>query len=305
MRSTTPIPVDVQGLRATYGAFTAVNGIDLQVRRGELHALLGTNGAGKTTTLETLGGHRRPQQGQVRVLGLDPHRDRRRLAGDVSAMLQDSGFAGDLTVAESLRMWQRLHAGRVGPKDALGLVDLRHRRDVRVQQLSGGERRRLDLALAISTGPALLFLDEPTTGLDPASRERTWQVMRGLLAEGRSILLTTHYLEEAEALADRVSVMDRGRIAVTGTLAEVIAAHASRIRCLVPDVAVSLPVLNGDAYLDGRDLTVRTRHLQADLHRLLSWAETNRITLDRLTASEASLAEVFASVRNQEAGAAA
>ncbi|MBA2893010.1 ABC transporter ATP-binding protein [Nonomuraea soli] len=291
-------PVEVEGLRATYGDFVAVDGIDLRVHQGEMFALLGTNGAGKTTTLETLEGHRRAQEGQVRVMGLDPFAHRRRLAGTVATMLQDSGFAGELTAAETLRMWQRLHPGRQGPADPLAEVDLDHRRDVRVQQLSGGERRRLDLALAISTDPDLLFLDEPTTGLDPESRERTWRVLRDLLERGRSILLTTHYLEEAEALADRIAIMHRGRIAVSGTLAEVVGAHASRIRCELPAVPDKLPLFEGEAALDGRRLTIRTRCLQADLHRLLTWADAEGQTLKQLSATEASLAEIFKDVNS-------
>ncbi|GAA0943184.1 ABC transporter ATP-binding protein [Nonomuraea longicatena] len=296
-------PVEVNGLTSVYGDFTAVAGIDLQVRQGEIFALLGTNGAGKTTTMETLEGHRRPQGGEVRVLGLDPFRNRRRLTGRVSAVLQESGFAGDLTASETLRLWQRLHPGRSGPPDPLALVDLGHRADVRVKQLSGGERRRLDLALAVSTDPELLFLDEPTTGLDPASRERTWRILRDLRAEGRTILLTTHYLEEAEALSDRVSIMDRGTIAISGTLAEVVASHAARIRCALPPGAGPLPPFEGESVLDGGLLTVWTRRLQQDLHRLLAWAEREGHELGRLSAADASLAEVFASVRAESAAA--
>ncbi|MFI6539915.1 ABC transporter ATP-binding protein [Nonomuraea sp. NPDC050547] len=295
------LAVDVRGLRVVYGGFTAVHGIDLQVRQGELLALLGTNGAGKTSTLETLGGHRRPSAGDVRVLGKDPYRERRHLAGEVSAMLQQAGLADELTVTETLRMWQKLHAGRSGPADPLAVVDLDRHRDIQVKRLSGGERRRLDLALAISTGPSLLFLDEPTTGLDPASRERAWNVLRDLLDEGRSILLTTHYLEEAEALADRVAIMSGGTVVVSGTQAEVIAGYPARIRCVLPGGAGrELPRLTGRPTVLGDELNVLTHEPQADLDRLLDWARRQRVALGRLRVTEASLAEVFAAISRQE-----
>src|SRR5690606_38077983 len=211
--ATTEVVAAVRGLVCRYGRFTAVAGVDLEVRRGELVALLGTNGAGKTTTVETLEGHRRPDAGEVEVLGRDPYRHRRQLAGVVGMIPQRSGHAAELTVAETVRLWQRLHPDHPGPVDPLATVELEHRAQVRVGQLSGGEQRRLDLALALATDPQLLFLDEPTTGLDPESRARTWEVLRELLRRGRSILLTTHYLEEAEALEHRVAIMDHGRIA--------------------------------------------------------------------------------------------
>ena len=292
--------VRVRGLRFGYGAFLAVDGVDLDLGEGELLALLGTNGAGKTTTLEVIEGHRRADAGEVRVLGLDPYANRRRLAGDVSAMLQESGFAGDLTVAETLGLWRSLHPGRnQAGSSALAAVELEHRRDVRVQQLSGGERRRLDLALAISTDPRLLLLDEPTTGMDPAARERTWELLRGLLSRGRSLLLTTHYLEEAETLADQVAIMHEGRIAIHGTVQQIVATRPATISCQLPAGVTGgeLPGLAGTIRLSGPDLEIRTAGLQADLHRLLSWARDRDIELQRLRATEASLAEVFADVQ--------
>jgi ABC-2 type transport system ATP-binding protein len=298
------VMVAARGLRCRYGDHLAVDGVDLSVRRGELVALLGTNGAGKTTTVETLEGHRRPDGGGVEVLGVDPFRHRRALAGRVGVMLQKSGFIGELTAAETLRMWQQLHPEHPGPADPLGVVGLDHRRRVRVGQLSGGEQRRLDLALALATDPPVLFLDEPTTGLDPESRMRTWEVLRDLLRRGRSILLTTHYLEEAEALAHRLAIMDHGRIVVAGTVSEVVAAHPARIGGVLPAglTGADLPSLSGTATLSaatgpaGPELTVRTDRLQADLYELLAWARARRVTLSRLSASDASLADVFASV---------
>ncbi|MQA12953.1 MAG: ATP-binding cassette domain-containing protein [Pseudonocardiaceae bacterium] len=185
--------IQAQGLRCRYGDFEAVRGIDLRVGAGELFALLGTNGAGKTTTMEALEGLRAPSAGTVRVLGHDPGAERRAVRSRVGIMLQDSGFVAELSVVETLDLWRRLRGRGGDVAMALDRVELGHRRDVAVGQLSGGERRRLDLALAVLSRPDVLFLDEPTTGLDPESRHHTWDVVRELLADGASVLLTTHY----------------------------------------------------------------------------------------------------------------
>ncbi|WP_344679028.1 ABC transporter ATP-binding protein [Saccharopolyspora taberi] len=292
---TAPV-IAVSGLRCRYGEFEAVRGIDFEVGPGELFALLGTNGAGKTTTMETVEGHRRPAAGSVRVFGRDPWQDRAQVRGRVGIMLQRSGFAGDLTVAETVGLWRSM-VRRPAPADqALELLDLARRRDVAVKQLSGGEQRRLDLVLAVLGRPELLFLDEPTTGLDPESRRATWEVVRGLLAEGTSVLLTTHYLEEAERLAHRLAIMHDGRIAVSGSLVDVLASEQARID-FVLDRPVELPRLTGEVRgADGR-VRVRTRELQRDLHVLLDWAGDNGVRLSGLRARHASLDDIFHSVR--------
>ncbi|RKT54044.1 ABC transporter ATP-binding protein [Saccharothrix australiensis] len=287
--------IDVAGLRCRYGDFEAVRGIDLQVHEGELFALLGTNGAGKTTVLETLEGLRAPSAGRVRVLGVDPSRDRAAIRARTGVMLQDSGFPAELTVAEMARLWRRGdHA------DALERLDLAHRRDVRIKQLSGGERRRLDLLLAVLGEPELLFLDEPTTGLDPESRQRTWDVVRDLLAGGTTVLLTTHYLEEAESLAHRLAIMHEGVVAESGALVDVLAAHPARISFDLPDrLDVSaLPMLSGDVvHVPSGRVDIRTRQLQDDLDVLLSWARRDGLALGRLRAHHASLEDVFHAAR--------
>lgn len=299
--------VEVRDLHCRYGDFEAVRGIDLTVRRGELVALLGTNGAGKTTTLETLEGHRRPDGGHVRVLGHDPTTDRRAIAADVGIVLQEAGLPGCLTVAEAVRTWTRLHpssaatsARRARDLDAvLDEVGLLQRRSVPVKQLSGGEKRRLDLALAVVTRPALLFLDEPTTGMDPEARVRTWAVIQGLLARGTTIVLTTHYLEEAEELADRIAIMDGGRIVAQGTLAQIVDPHPSSIGWRQPP-GVSLdelPPIRGRVRMTGdlgtRRVVVETHTLQQDLSTLMRWADDAGHTLEQLSAPHASLAQVF------------
>ncbi|OJF09887.1 hypothetical protein BG844_35095 [Couchioplanes caeruleus subsp. caeruleus] len=201
-----------------------VRGVDLDVGPGELFALLGTNGAGKTTTMEMMLGHRRPAEGTIRVLGHDPLRDRRRLAAHVGVVLQESGCSPELTVAETVRLWLRLRGQHAVARTVQALIeelDLNSRADVPVRQLSGGERRRLDLAVALCGDPPLLLLDEPTSGLDPQSRARTWRVLRDRVNRGVTILLTTHYLEEAEVAASHVAIMNAGTVAVAGTVPQV------------------------------------------------------------------------------------
>ncbi|GAA2982621.1 ABC transporter ATP-binding protein [Actinokineospora diospyrosa] len=288
----------MRGLRYRHGAFEAVRGIDLDVAQGELFALLGTNGAGKTTALEVLEGHRAPSEGTVRVFGLRPDADRARIRPRTGVLLQDSGPGAELTVLETLRLWRSLTSRPSEVDAALAQAGLERRADVRTSKLSGGERRRLDLAVATLGEPELLFLDEPTTGLDPESRRRTWDLLRGMVARGTTVLLTTHYLEEAEHLAHRLAILHDGAVAVTGTLVDVLEREASRIAFVVPPgvVAADLPVLVGTldpaAFAAGR-VEIRTRALQDDLAALLSWAAARDLQLARLRASHASLAEVF------------
>jgi ABC-2 type transport system ATP-binding protein len=291
-----------------YGNHVAVDGIDLQVRRGEVFALLGTNGAGKTTTLDAFAGRRAADEGTVRVLGLDPAKQARSLRSRTGEVLQESGFAGDLTVAETCRLWAALRRTAQGADwmDQLEVLQLAHRRDVAVRQLSGGERRRLDLALATLGEPELLVLDEPTTGLDPSSRQHTWDVLRNLVASGTTILLTTHYLNEAEALADRLAILHQGRIQLSGTVAEVLGAVPAHISFVLPErVSVrELPATSRPLRLDPRDeprpgadtVELESVDVQGDLYALLSWAASRELDLDRLQARSASLDDVFRSV---------
>ena len=222
--TSTPL-LQATGLRRRYGnphtGFEAVRGVDITVAPGELFALLGTNGAGKTSTMDLLQGVAAPTAGTVHIAGLDPYTHRRQLRPHMGIVLQNAGFSGDLTVAETTHMWAGTMAAPRPVDEALELVDIRGRSTVAVQSLSGGERRRLDLALAIMGRPSILFLDEPTTGLDVASRREFWSEIRGFLGGKRTVVLTTHYLEEADALADRVVVIDRGRVVVEGTPAEI------------------------------------------------------------------------------------
>lgn len=301
---TTDKAIEVDGLRAAYGEHVAVDGVDLTVHRGELVALLGTNGAGKTTTMETIEGHRASQGGTVKVLGHDPWKDRDEIRPRMGIMLQSSGFAGELTVRETAKLWTSLRSRASSPDEALERLDLAHRRDVQVKQLSGGEQRRLDMAISLLGDPEVLFLDEPSTGLDPQSRRRTWDVIADLVAGGTAVLMTTHYMEEAEKLADRIAILDGGRIAREGTMADLVAGLDGTISFVLPadtDPRVRSPALPdlAGAVEHTRDgvVVVTTDELQRDLAVLLGWADAHDLTLGRLQASESSLDDVFAGVQ--------
>lgn len=298
----------VTGLRCQYGDFTAVDDATFSVSPGNIFALLGTNGAGKTTTVQTLQGNRRADKGQVEVLGVDPAKKWRSIAGRVAVIGQESGFADDLTVSETLKLWQQLNPKRTASpfhsNELLDVVELQHRAHIRVGALSGGEKRRLDLALAIATGPEVLFADEPTTGLDPASRQRTWEILRLLARDGCAILLTTHYLEEAEELADSVAIMHEGRIVRNGTLTEIISASDSSISFVLPAGYDLSEVPNASAChieKSGTKVIIRTSQLQADLFEVLTWAQQRDLELHDLAARPASLEEIFTSVAHSSA----
>ncbi|NJC64243.1 ABC transporter ATP-binding protein [Planosporangium flavigriseum] len=214
------LAISVRGLRKAYGRTVAVDGLDLAIPRGEVFALLGPNGAGKTTTVEILEGFRRADGGEVRVLGTDPRNATPAWRSRVGIVLQSTGEFEELTVAEVVHHFARYYAGADDPDKVIDRVGLTEKRDARAEKLSGGQKRRLDVALGIIGRPELLFLDEPTTGFDPEARREFWGLIRDLAAAGTTILLTTHYLDEAEALADRVGVIARGRMVALATPAE-------------------------------------------------------------------------------------
>jgi ABC-2 type transport system ATP-binding protein len=298
--------IEVTDLRRVYGGdrgaggvFEAVHGVTFSVGRGELFALLGTNGAGKTSTVELLEGLAPPAGGRVRILGHDPYEERAAVRPRIGVMLQEGGFPSELTVAETIRMWAGCTSGARPTAEALDLVGLARRSGVRVKQLSGGERRRLDLALALLGRPEVLFLDEPTTGLDAEGRRSTWELVRELRDGGTTVLLTTHYLEEAEELADRLAILHEGRIAATGTPAEVTASQPSRISFELPEgyFPGDLPPLAGLGVTDhettGRTIRLRTHELQRTATGLLLWAQDKQVELRGLDVRSASLEEAF------------
>ncbi|MEU3612475.1 ABC transporter ATP-binding protein [Streptomyces sp. NPDC006872] len=298
--------IEVTDLRRVYGGgFEAVRGISFHVGRGEIFALLGTNGAGKTSTVELLEGLARPDGGRIAVLGHDPYAERAAVRPRTGVMLQEGGFPSELTVAETARMWAGCVSGARPVAEALALVGLAGRARVRVKQLSGGERRRLDLALAVLGEPEVLFLDEPTTGLDAEGRRDTWDLVRALRDAGTTVLLTTHYLEEAENLADRLAILHEGRIAAAGTPGEVTGAQPSRIAFELPEgyFVGDLPPLAElgvcDHEVEGRVVRLRTRELQRAATGLLVWAERAGVELRRLDVRSASLEEAFLGIARQ------
>ena len=289
--------VEVTGLRRRYGAFEAVRGISFAVQPGEVFALLGVNGAGKTSALEVLEGLARPDGGTVRILGADPQLERAAVRPHLGVLLQSSGLPGDLTVRETVSTWRRTLTGPRSVDEALGQVGLTDRADVRVRSLSGGERRRLDLALALLGRPRVLVLDEPTTGLDPESRRAVWGLVHEMVAGGTAVVLTTHHLEEAEELADRIAVLRAGLIELSGTPAEIVGTQPSTIRFSLPPDAPALPALPGvDVVAPGTTVELHTRALQADLTNLLVWAADHGVELGGLQARAASLEQAFLAV---------
>ncbi len=265
--------INVTGLRKSYGTMKAVDWLDLSVQRGEVFALLGPNGAGKTTTVEILEGFRKRDEGKIEVLGTDPEKGDAQWRQRLGIVLQGTGEFDELTVAEVVTHFARFYRNAADPAEVVERVGLTEKANSRTHALSGGQKRRLDVALGIVNQPELLFLDEPTTGFDPAARREFWVLVKELAASGTTILLTTHYLEEAEALADRVGVINRGKLLEVSTPAllggrnagtatvswrggseetdhptEVVRRLAEQFGGEVPDLAVTRPTLE-DAYL--------------------------------------------------------
>jgi ABC-2 type transport system ATP-binding protein len=219
--------IQVHGLRKAYGKREVLHGLDLDVPEGEVFALLGPNGAGKTTTVEILEGYRARDAGEVSVLGEDPWHAGGGFRARIGIVLQSSAVYPLLTVGEIVELFAGYYPAPREPAEVITLVGLDEKRDARVRTLSGGQLRRLDLALALVGDPDLIFLDEPTTGFDPAARRKAWETIRGLRELGKTILLTTHYLEEAQALADRLAILRDGRIVLEGTPRELVAAESA------------------------------------------------------------------------------
>jgi len=294
------LAVRVRGLVKSYGSVRAVRGIDLDIRPGEIFALLGPNGAGKTTTVEILEGYRRRDGGEVSVLGYDPGRDRAKIKPRVGIVLQQTGVDRYLTVSETVQMYASYYPRPRSPDEVIDLVGLGAKRDSRVTTLSGGQIRRLDMAIALAGDPDLLFLDEPTTGFDPSARREAWEVVKNLASLGKTVLLTTHYMDEAQYLADRVAVIAAGRIVAEGppaTLGDRDHA-AARIRYRLPDGAIAPSGLT-DAPDGNGFVQVASKDVVADLHRLTGWALANSVTLDGLEVTRPSLEDVYLSLTGE------
>ncbi|SCX45102.1 ABC-2 type transport system ATP-binding protein [Klenkia marina] len=299
----TALAVEVTDLRRSYGDFEAVRGISFEVRPGEVFALLGVNGAGKTSALEVLEGLAAPGGGTVRVFGADPVRDRAAVRARMGMLLQSSGLPGDLTVAETVRSWAGTLTTPRDPGQALAQVGLTGRADVRVRSLSGGERRRLDLALAVLGQPEVVVLDEPTTGLDPESRRQVWRLVQDMVDGGTAVVLTTHHLEEAEELADRIAILKAGRIVLSGTQEEIAETQPAVVRFTLDDDAPALPVPDGvQVVAAGPRHEWHTRALQPVLAEVLAWAAEHGVVLRHLQATAASLEQAFLAVAEGRAG---
>jgi ABC-2 type transport system ATP-binding protein len=304
--------IEVTDLWRRYGpprseGFAAVRGISFSVTRGELFALLGTNGAGKTSTVELLEGHARPTRGSIRLFGgYDPCSDRRRIRSRTGVMLQEGGFASDLTVAETVGMWAKCTTRPRPVDEAISMAGLAARAGTLVKNLSGGEKRRLDLSLAVLGSPELLFLDEPTAGMDPEGRRQTWRLIEQLQEQDTTIVLTTHYLEEAERLADRLAIMHRGRIAVSGTVADIVSAHPSSLFFRLPPgvTLADLPPLADLGAVDVKEkdgaVHLATEDLQFTATETLLWARDRDLGLGELHARSASLEEAFLHIAQSE-----
>ncbi len=286
--------VSCVGLSKSYGSAEAVRGVDLEVAAGEVFALLGPNGAGKTTTVEILEGYRRRDAGVVSVLGHDPANPSPAFKRRIGIVLQSTGVQPYLTVAETLAMYASYYPSPRSVDELVHLVGLRDQLGVRVERLSGGQQRRLDVAIGLAGDPDLLFLDEPTTGFDPSARREAWEVVRNLAALGKTVLLTTHYMDEAQALADRVAVMVAGRVVAVGTPATLASRDSAAARILVrlPPGAVPPGELHGFPAADGLTEFVPA-DLARGLHALTGWALDLGICLDSLQVIRPSLEDVY------------
>jgi ABC-2 type transport system ATP-binding protein len=301
------LAIRVRGLRKSYdGAVQALDGVDLDVRRGELLAVLGPNGAGKTTLVEILEGHRNADRGEVSVLGHDPSKRERAFRARIGIVLQEDGIDSSLTVREAVELYSAAYPHPRPAAEALDLVGLGDRPDVRVAALSGGQRRRLDLALGIAGDPELVFLDEPTTGFDPSARRQSWELIGALRDLGKTILLTTHYMDEAQHLADRVVVIARGTVIAEGTPdtlgrgADEAALVAFRVPYGV--AAHELPLPDGaDVERRERQLSFRTHTPTRDLAPLLAWAADAGIELEALSVTRPTLEDVYLQLTEEPA----
>ena len=290
--------ITVEGLRKSYGDFEAVRGISFEVVEGEVFSLLGPNGAGKTTTTEILEGYRSRTAGSVSVLGYDPGKQDRRMRQRIGIVLQECGIQLELSVAETIEMYRSYYPNPRPVDEVIELVQLDAKRTARIKTLSGGQRRRVDLALALVGDPDLIFLDEPTTGFDPSARRASWDAIKNLCSLGKTVFLTTHFMDEAQALADRVAVVAGGQIVAEGT-PETLGGRdiaAARISFLLPSgvAAADLPGLNAKEVTTTGDLVViSTEAPTATMHALTAWAVGRSVELPKLTLSQPTLEDVY------------
>ena len=289
------LAIEVRGLQKSYGSVAAVRGIDLSVWEGEVFALLGPNGAGKTTTVEIMEGFRGRDAGEVSVLGFDPAKRERALRSRIGIVMQSTGIDPYLTVAETIEMYGGYYPRPRPADEIVDLVGLWEKRDTRVLKLSGGQQRRLDVAIALAGDPDLLFLDEPTTGFDPSARRNAWQLVRSLAALGKTVFLTTHYMDEAQHLADRVAVIVDGRIVAEGPPASLGGREtgATSVRFRLGD-AVKLPaaLARRASRRDGL-VEIQTKNPTKTLHDITTWALAKGVQLEALDVTRPTLEDVY------------
>ncbi|HET9671920.1 MAG TPA: ABC transporter ATP-binding protein [Actinomycetota bacterium] len=296
--------IDVRGLRKSYGDVQAVRGIDLHVDRGEVFALLGPNGAGKTTTVEILEGYRSRTAGEASVLGHDPERQELDLKRKIGIVLQSTGVDPYLTVRETVSLYAGYYPSPRDVDEVIDLVGLAEKRRTRVNKLSGGQQRRLDVAVALAGDPELLFLDEPTTGFDPNARRNAWQIVKNLADIGKTIFLTTHFMDEAQYLASRVAVIAKGEIVAEGT-PETLAGRdrmQTRIRFRLPEgKRPALDLVDTTELPDGSWET-RTDNPTKVVHDLTAWALERGLAYETLEVTQPSLEDVYIDLTGGEEG---
>jgi len=295
--------VEVEGLRKSYGSVDAVRGISFEVAEGEVFALLGPNGAGKTTTVEIMEGFRRRDAGRVSVLGFDPASGDRRLKEQIGIVLQTTGVDPYLTVAETVDMFRGYYPHPRSRDEVIRLVGLEDKATTRVTRLSGGQKRRLDVAVALAGDPRVLFLDEPTTGFDPGARRNAWEVIKGLAELGKTIFLTSHAMDEVQYLADRVVVIAGGKIVAEGTPDTLAGREQANtvIRFRLP-AATSLPEgLHRMARLEGDEVEIEAADPTKTLFELTSWAVPAGVQLEGLEVTRPSLEDVYLEITKDAA----
>jgi ABC-2 type transport system ATP-binding protein len=299
------VAIEVRGLRKSYGDVEAVRGIDLAVDAGEVFALLGPNGAGKTTTVEILEGYRERSAGDVSVLGHDPAKRERAFRRRIGIVLQSTGVDPYLTTRETVDLFAGYYPRPRDVDEVLDVVGLTEKRDTRVLKLSGGQQRRLDVAIALAGDPELLFLDEPTTGFDPGARRNAWGIVRNLTALGKTVFLTTHYMDEAQNLANRVAVISRGEIVAEGPPSRLGGRDlaGSLIRFHLADGAGELPAMARDAVRTPRGYELSSPDPTRTLHELTGWAIERGVRLEALEVTRPTLEDVYLQLTGEEAGA--
>jgi len=286
--------IRVRELRKSYGSNEAVRGVDFDVEEGEVFGFLGPNGAGKTTIVEILEGYRQRSAGDVSVLGHDPAKGERVLRERIGVVLQETGVERFLKVAEVLELYCGYYTHPRPVDELLALTGLEAKRNEVVKSLSGGQRRRLDLALGLAGDPELVFLDEPTTGFDPTARREAWEVIRNLRSLGKTIFLTTHYMDEAQALADRVAVIAAGRIVAEGPPDHLAGRDSATEIRFAPPPGLALPAIPGvTVTTDERGALARTKDPTPVLHALTGWAIQHGLDLNGLTVVRPSLEDVY------------